>query len=113
MSDFLDYIAESMIVADKSKRDRSQIVKKRLQKLLQECETTSDYAVKPNPAPCVPVSGSSDAGAFSDPHIMKVLANQNKKETMMARFKRWMYPWDILSLGMIQISQFLRSWTGV
>lgn len=114
MTEFLNYIADNMIVADKSKRDRSPIVKKRLYEFLQKCETTGDYALKPYSAACVSESGSSDAGVSSDPQRKRNSAAQNKEQSMMSCLTRWTWFWMILSVGvMSQMSHLLRSWTGV
>lgn len=109
MSAFLDYIADNMIVADKSKRDRSHMVKRRLRKFLQDCENISDYTQSPNSASWV--SESSDAETSSGPPRIKLLADQNK-ETMISWSKRWVCLWVILSLGVIQMSHYLRSLIG-
>lgn len=111
MTEFLNYIADNMIVADKSKRDRSPIVKKRLYEFLQKCETTGDYALKPISAVCVPDSGSSDVS--SDPQRRRNSAAQNKEQPMMSHLTRWTCFWMILSVGVVPMSHLLRSWTGV
>lgn len=90
MSDFLKYIETQMIVTDKAKRDRSPIVKKRLDELFQKCKTDSQYALSPYLASRVPNRRSSVMEATSHPRKGRNSADQSKEKSRMSRWKRWM-----------------------
>lgn len=95
MSDFLDYTATKMIVVDKSKRDKSPIVKRRLAEFLQECEAVdSSYAFNPDTAADEVSSGTTVNGSFVQRRRGKTNSmHKNKTSSTFLRIKRKLHFW--------------------
>lgn len=85
MVDFINYIGSRMIVVDKTRRDRSLMVRNQLRGMFQKCENDSNYAFSSAKPSYKMPSGNTVPIEY---HKWEADEDVSKKLSFLSRLKR-------------------------